>query len=225
MRVLVAEDDRDLCSVIIQHLNSLNIQAEHCFDAVAAREHIAIGGYDAVILDILMPGGSGLDVLRWMRIQHNTTPVLLLTALDAIEDRVSGLDAGADDYLTKPFALEELSARVRALARRSTAVKEDVLRIEDLSLDILQRRVTRSGREVFLSVREFTLLEYLMRNAGIVLTREQIERYVWNYGYEGNSNIVDVYIRNLRRKIDDPFDFKLIQTVRSVGYTIRRRDA
>ena len=225
MRVLVAEDDRDLCSVITQHLNAVNIQTEHCFDAVAAREHVAMGSYDAVILDILMPGGSGLDVLRWMRMQRNTTPVLLLTALDSVEDRVSGLDDGADDYLTKPFALEELSARVRALARRGAPTKENVLQIEDLTLDVLQRRVTRASREVFLSVREFTLLEYLMRNAGIVLTREQIERYVWNYGYEGNSNIVDVYIRNLRRKIDDPFDFKLIQTVRSVGYTIRRRDA
>ena len=225
MRVLVAEDDRDLCSVIARHLNSVNIRTEHCFDAVSARERIAMGGYDAVVLDIMMPGGSGLDVLRWMREERDTTPVLLLTALDSIEDRVNGLDGGADDYLTKPFALEELSARVRALTRRGAAGRENTYQIEDLTLDIGKRSVTRSGVEIALSIREFTLLEYLIRNAGIVLTREQIEHYVWNYGYEGNSNIVDVYIRNLRRKIDDPFDFKLIQTVRSVGYTIRGRES
>ena len=225
MRVLVTEDDRDLCSVITRHLNSSNIKTEHCHDAVTAHERIAMGGYDAVILDILMPGGSGLDVLRWMRAEHNSTPVLLLTALDSVEDRVSGLNDGADDYLVKPFALEELTARVRALARRSMSAKGNVLRVEDLELDVLRCRVTRAGQEINLSVREFTLLEYLMRNAGIVLTREQIECYVWSYGYEGNSNIVDVYIRNLRRKIDNPYDFKLIQTVRSVGYTIRGRDA
>ena len=225
MRVLVAEDDRDLCSVIVRHLDTANIKTEHCFDAVSAREHIAMGSYDAVVLDIMMPGGSGLDILRWMRAERNATPVLLLTALDSIEDRVNGLDGGADDYLTKPFALEELSARVRALARRNTVSKDNTYQIEDLVLDIRKRSVTRAGQEIALSIREFTLLEYLIRNAGIVLTREQIEHYVWNYGYEGNSNIVDVYIRNLRRKIDDPFDCKLIQTVRAVGYTIRGRDS
>ncbi len=221
MRVLLAEDDRDLSSVIERHLRSVGIDARRCFDADEARRLLAAGSWDAVVLDIMMPGGSGLDVLRDMRAGGDGTPVLLLTALDSIDDRVSGLDAGADDYLTKPFALEELSARVRALTRRTTVNKGNVYRIEDLELDIKQRAVRRGGREISLSVREFAMLEYLMRNAGIVLTREQIECAVWNYGYDGSSNIVDVYIRNLRRKIDDPFELKLIQTVRSVGYTIR----
>ena len=224
MRVLVAEDDRDLCSVIVRHLNSVNIETDHCFDAAEARSHIAQGSYDAIVLDIMMPGGSGLDILCWMRASHNGAPVLLLTALDAIDDRVTGLDAGADDYLTKPFALEELSARVRALTRRNAVNKDNICQVEDLILDLRQRSVVRAGEVIPLSIREFSMLEYLMRNAGIVLTREQIEHYVWNYGYEGNSNIVDVYIRNLRRKIDDPFEFKLIHTVRSVGYTIRGRE-
>lgn len=225
MRVLLAEDDRDLSSVIERHLRAAGIDVERCFDAVSASDGVARGNWDAVVLDIMMPGGSGLDVLREMRAGGDNTPVLMLTALDSIDDRVGGLDAGADDYLTKPFALEELSARVRALTRRTTVSKENVYRVEDLVLDIKQRSVTRGGQQIYLSVREFSMLEYLMRNAGIVLTREQIEHYIWNYGYEGNSNIVDVYIRNLRRKIDDPFDVKLIQTVRSVGYTIRERNA
>lgn len=225
MRILVIEDDLDLCNVIERHLRAQGIDVEHGHDANAARENLAKGSWDAVVLDIMLPGGSGLDILREMRAAGDGTPVLLLTALDSIDDRVDGLDAGADDYVVKPFALEELLARVRALTRRNTANKDNIYRIEDLELDIKQRSVSRGGRRLSLSVREFTMLEYLMRNAGIVLTREQIERYVWNYGYDGNSNIVDVYIRNLRRKIDDPCELKLIQTVRSVGYTIRGRDA
>lgn len=225
MRILVIEDDLDLCNVIERHLRAQGIDVEHGYDANAARENLAKGSWDAVVLDIMLPGGSGLDILREMRAAGDGTPVLLLTALDSIDDRVDGLDAGADDYVVKPFALEELLARVRALTRRNTANKDNIYRIEDLELDIKQRSVSRGGRRLSLSVREFTMLEYLMRNAGIVLTREQIERYVWNYGYDGNSNIVDVYIRNLRRKIDDPCELKLIQTVRSVGYTIRGRDA
>lgn len=225
MRVLLAEDDRDLCSVVARHMTTMGIEVEYCFDGTTAWERTVSGSWDAVVMDIMMPGMSGLDVLRAMRGAGDTTPVLLLTALDSIDDRVTGLDNGADDYLTKPFALEELSARVRALTRRGTSHRDNVYQIEDLVLDPQKRSVTRAGREIVLSIREFSMLEYLMRNAGIVLTREQIEQYIWNYGYEGNSNIVDVYIRNLRRKIDDPFNVKLIQTVRSVGYTIRVRES
>ena len=225
MRVLVAEDDRDLCNVIARHMTAMGMEVEHCSDGQTAWERTVGGSWDAVVLDIMMPGMSGLDVLRSMRGAGDATPVLLLTALDSIDDRVTGLDAGADDYLPKPFALEELSARVRALTRRGNVRREDIYQIEDLILDIRQRSVLRAGREIILSIREFSILEYLMRNAGIVLSREQIEQYIWNYGYEGNSNIVDVYIRNLRRKIDEPFELKLIQTVRSVGYTIRGREA
>ena len=221
MRVLIAEDDRDLANVIVRWLESESILADCCHDGCRALEMIAATAYDVVILDIMMPGKDGLEVVRKLRSDGNACPVLFLTARDAIEDRVRGLDAGGDDYLTKPFALEELSARIRALSRRGTEQHESLYQIEDLTLDVKRHAVFRAGEEIRLSMREFMILEYLMRNAGLVLSREQIERYVWNYEYVSSSNIVDVYIRNLRRKIDEGHDFKLIRTVRSVGYSIR----
>jgi len=150
--------------------------------------------------------------------------VILLTAKDSISDRIEGLDAGADDYMTKPFALDELSARVRALSRRLTENRDNIYQIADLTLDIKRRVVTRAGAEIELSLREFAILEYMVRNAGIVLSREQIEHYIWNYDYIGNSNIVEVYISGLRKKIDAGHSQKLIHTVRSVGYTIREQE-
>lgn len=221
MRIFVAEDDRDLNSVIVRRLQSDGNQVDACRDGRRALEAISAGAYDVAVLDIMMPGMDGLQLVRCLRREGNQTPVLFLTAKDAIEDRVAGLDAGGDDYLTKPFALEELSARVRALTRRRTEHRDNVYQIEDLTLDIKTRIVRRGEVEIPLSTREFTLLEYLMRNAGVVLSREQIEQYVWNYEYGGNSNIVDVYIRNLRKKIDADYEPKLIRTVRTIGYTIR----
>lgn len=221
MRMLIAEDDRDLNSVILRRLESEGIQMDGCFDGQSALALLFEVEYDVVILDIMMPKLDGLEVVRRMRAGGIASPVLFLTARDAVEDRVNGLDAGGDDYLTKPFALEELCARVRALSRRSTERKTNLYRVEDLVLDIKRHSAQRGGRELRLSSREYAILEYLMRNAGQVLSREQIERYIWNYDYVSNSNIVDVYIRNLRKKVDEGFDVKLIRTVRSLGYTLR----
>ncbi|MBQ8507880.1 MAG: response regulator transcription factor [Clostridia bacterium] len=223
MRILIAEDDRDLANVIVHWLESEGIVADCCHDGSKALEMIGALAYDVVILDIMMPGRDGLDVVRQLRSEGNSCPVIFLTARDSIEDRVQGLDAGGDDYLTKPFALEELSARIRALSRRGTEQHESLYQIEDLTLDVKRHFVVRAGEEIRLSMREFMILEYMMRNAGLVLSREQIERYVWNYEYVSSSNIVDVYIRNLRRKIDEGHELKLIRTVRSVGYCIRGR--
>lgn len=221
MRILIVEDDTDLANVIVHHLNSEGNPTECCTDATTAMNFMTQRVYDAVIMDIMLPGMNGLDIVRWMRQQHMTTPVCFLTALDSVEDRVNGLDAGGDYYLTKPFALEELSACLRALTRRTTETKQNIYQVGDLTLDIKKHTVTRAGQSIILSKREFSILEYMMRNAGIVLTREQIEGYIWNYDYSGDSNIVDVYISNLRRKIDAGFEQKLICTIHAVGYTIR----
>lgn len=223
MRILIAEDDLDLNSVIVRRLLSDGMQVEACFDGRSALAKIFNMEYDVVVLDIMMPELDGLSIVRRMRDEDRLTPVLLLTAKDSIEDRVRGLDAGADDYLTKPFALEELSARIRALSRRKGEHFGEVFRLEDLTLDVHRRIVTRSGVEIELSTREFAILEYMIRNAGLVLTREQIEHHIWDYEYVSASNIVDVYIRNLRKKIDNDYEPKLIQTVRSVGYTLRAK--
>ena len=221
MRILVAEDERDLNSVITRKLMSDGSQVDSCVNGIVALDKLTHGDYDVAVLDIMMPGMDGLELVRRLRADGNETPVLFLTALDSVEDQVTGLDAGGDDYLTKPFALEVLSARVRALTRRNSEQHSSVYQVEDLTLDIKRHTVMRGSMEIELSSREFSILEYLMRNAGMVLSREQIEQYIWNYEYGGSSNIVDVYIRNLRKKIDENFETKLIRTVRMVGYTIR----
>ena len=197
-----------------------------CADGLEAMDYIELTAYDAIILDIMLPGMSGLDILKRVRAAGNRTPVLLLTARDSIEDRVNGLDIGADDYLVKPFAFEELLARIRVMIRRST-VKEasgdvNVLEIADLKVDIKSHQVWRAGNLIELSSREYAVLEYMMRNQGVVLSRKNIEEHVWNYDYMGGSNMIDVYIRYLRKKLDDGFDTKLIHTVRGSGYVLRR---
>lgn len=221
MRILIVEDDRDMNSVVSRHLLSSGYDVDSCSDAETAKRLIKKQYYDVIVLDIMLPGESGLDVVRWMRREGINTSTLFLTALDAVEDRIAGLDAGADDYMTKPFSLEELSARVRALSRRLTENRDNLYHVADLTLDIQKRTVQRGGKDIDLSQREFSILEYMIRNAGIVLSREQIEHYIWNYDYIGNSNIVEVYISGLRKKIDTGFDQKLIHTIRSVGYTIK----
>ena len=192
-----------------------------CSDGAQALEHLDAMDYDLVILDIMMPQVDGLTVLRTLRARKNPVPVLLLTARDAVSDRVAGLDAGADDYLTKPFDFSELTARIRALLRRGSAEKSDLLQAGDLTMELSTHRVVRGGKEISLSTREFALLESLMRHKGAILSRTQLENQVWDYGFEGGSNIVDVYIRYLRKKIDDPFEKKLIHTIRGTGYTLR----
>ena len=221
MRILYAEDERDLNDIVSRRLASECYSIDRCFDGAEAWDYLQAADYDAAILDIMMPKLDGLTVLRKLRAAGKNTPVLLLTARDAVSDRVAGLDCGANDYLVKPFAMEELSARLRAMTRASFGVNDSALRIADLRLDTATRKVTRGETAISLSAREYALLEYLMMNAGIVLSREKIEDHVWNFDYEGGTNVVDVYIRYLRKKIDDGFEQKLIHTVRGMGYVLR----
>lgn len=221
MRVLVVEDEPALNGLLAKQLKAAHYSVDSCADGLDAEDYLRGAEYDAVVLDIMLPGQSGLALLRKMRAAGDKTPVLLLTARDSVEDRVAGLDAGADDYLVKPFAFEELAARLRVLLRRASGSVSDVFTVGDLTVDCAARTVRRAGQPVALSAREFDILEYLARNAGVVLSRDKIGRHVWNYDYEGGSNVVDVYIRYLRKKLDDGFPAKLIHTVRGAGYVLR----
>ena len=221
MRILPAEDEDDLREVTVKRLKTEGFGVDGCRDGQEALEYLDAADYNLVILDIMMPRLDGLSVLRKMRSGGNPVPVLLLTAKDAVSDRVQGLDAGADDYLTKPYAFEELMARIRALVRRNSTEKSDVLTVGDLSVELSTKRVMRGGKEILLSAKEFGLLETLIRHKGQVLSRAQLENQVWDFGFEGSSNIVDVYIRYLRRKVDDPFEKKLIHTIRGAGYVLK----
>jgi DNA-binding response OmpR family regulator len=221
MRVLVAEDERDLNNVIVKMLLLEGYVADACYDGAEALDYAMGRDYDAVILDIMMPKLSGLEVLRHLRAEHHPVPVLLLTARDAISDRVKGLDSGANDYLVKPFAFDELMARLRAMLRVSRGTQANFFKIADLTLDCDRHIAVRGGMELNLTGKEFSLLEYLMRNQDIVLSREKIENHVWDYDFDGGTNVVDVYIRYLRRKIDEGRAPKLIHTVRGSGYVLR----
>ena len=221
MRILVAEDERDLNEILCKKLRSEDYSVDGCFDGEEALDYLASVDYDAVILDIMMPKRSGLEVVEQLRRQGNQTPVLFLTARDSIDDRVTGLDAGADDYLVKPFAFDELLARLRVMTRKRGGERSNLFTIDDLTLDIRSKRVERGGAELKLSAKEYALLEYLIRNKGVVLSRIQIEENIWGFDYEGSSNIVDVYIRYLRRKIDKDHPVKLIHTIRGSGYVLK----
>lgn len=221
MRILIAEDQKDLNKILNKKLTAEGYSVDSCFDGEEALDFLAAGTYDGAILDINMPRLDGISVVEEMRKAGNYTPVLFLTARDSVSDRVSGLDAGANDYLVKPFSFEELMARVRALTRKTPQSNTPVYSISDLTLDTRSRSVTRGGLEIKLSAKEYSLLEYLLRNKGIVLSRENIENNLWNFDYEGGTNAVDVYIRYLRKKIDEPFDEKLIHTVRGAGYVLK----
>ena len=221
MRILVAEDERDLNEILCKKLRSEDYCVDGCFDGEEALDYLASVDYDAVILDIMMPKRSGLEVVEQLRRQGNQTPVLFLTARDSLDDRVTGLDAGADDYLVKPFAFDELLARLRVMTRKRGGERSNLFTIDDLTLDIRSKRVERGGAELKLSAKEYALLEYLIRNKGVVLSRIQIEENIWGFDYEGSSNIVDVYIRYLRRKIDKDHPVKLIHTIRGSGYVLK----
>ena len=221
MRILFAEDERDLLNVAVKRLKAEGFGVDGCSDGEEALDYIESTDYDLIILDIMMPKADGLIVLRKIRRAGNNVPVLLLTAKDAVSDRVEGLDAGADDYLTKPYAFSELLARIRALLRRQGGVKSDVLTAGDLVLELSTKKVMRGETEIELSSKEFALLEALMRNKGQVLSRSQLETRVWDYSFTGGSNVIDVYIRYLRKKIDDPFPKKLIHTVRGSGNVLK----
>ena len=221
MRALVAEDEKDLNKVISKRLSSAGYSVDSCYDGAEAQAFLELGVFDVAILDIMMPIQSGLEVVQNIRQKRITTPVLLLTAKDTVQDIVHGLDLGADDYLVKPFSFEELLARIRVMTRKSAGLRQSLLVVADLVLDIGNRTATRAGKELRLSAKEFEILEYLMRNQGVVLTRKQIEDHAWSFDYAGGTNVVDVYIRYLRKKIDEGHTVKLIQTVRGIGYTIR----
>lgn len=221
MRILIAEDERDLNQLIKKRLRDSGYSVDSCFDGKEVFDYLLCAEYDALILDIMMPKMDGISVLRELRGQGNAVPVLLLTARDSIEDRVTGLDAGADDYLIKPFAFEELLARLRVLLRKPVTEKSNVLSVADLSLHVDTRRVFRGGDELQLSSKEYALLHYMMQNAGIVLSRDKLEQHVWDYDFSGGSNVIDVYIRYLRKKVDEGYPQKLIHTVRGHGYVLK----
>ena len=208
MRLLIVEDENDLRNIVKKRLVKEHYSVDACGDGLEAMDYIDMTSYDGIILDIMLPGKDGYEILRELRQREDDTPVLLLTAKDSIEDRVKGLDLGADDYLIKPFAFEELLARIRVMMRRKPQFTSNQLKIADLILD-------RDTRKV---------LECLMRNKNIVMTRQQIEQNAWDFDFEGGSNVIDVYIRYLRKKIDAQYEQKLIHTVRGVGYVMRENE-
>jgi two-component system OmpR family response regulator len=221
MRILVVEDETKLAALLRRGLQEENYAVDI---AGTAEDAVWMGtetAYDAVILDVMLPDGNGFDVLRRMRAAKRWAPVIMLTAKDAVADRVTGLDSGADDYLTKPFSFDELLARIRALLRRGARERPAVISAGPIKLDPAARQVKVKGNAVELTSREFTLLEYLMRHRGAVLSRTRIREHVWDDSFEGDSNIVDVYIRYLRQKIDRAFGLELIETVRGAGYRIK----
>jgi DNA-binding response OmpR family regulator len=226
MRVLVVEDERKISAYVKRGLEEQGYAVDAVYTGREALDWAEVAPYDLIILDILLPEMDGLNICRELRRRGMRTPILMLTARDAVDDRVAGLDAGADDYLVKPFALKELLARLRALSRRpADAAKSSLLQIADLTLDTLTRRVKRGDRPIQLTAKEYAVLECLLREPERVLSRTQIAEHVWNYDVYNQSNVVDVYIRNLRRKIDDGFDLKLIHTVRGAGYRLSVENA
>lgn len=221
MRILVVEDSKDMNHLIVKTLKKAGYSVDSCFDGEEAKLYLLGAEYDAILLDIMMPKLDGYGLLTQMRAQGNDTPVLFLTAKDTISDRVKGLDLGADDYLVKPFDFEELLARIRVMTRKRTGNRSNVFQYLDLSVDIQKRIVTRGGKEISLIPKEFTILEHLIRNQGVVLSREQLENKIWNYEYSGSSNNIDVYMSRLRKKIDGEHEVKLIHTIRGVGWVLK----
>jgi DNA-binding response OmpR family regulator len=221
VRILLVEDNRRLSDSLRMTLKDDGYAVDVAYDGLEGEEVASMTSYDVIILDIMLPEKDGLAVCRALRNKRNKTPILMLTARDALEDRVGGLDSGADDYLVKPFEVDELRARIRALLRRkSDDSKSALLKLADLELDPATHTVQRGGSSIELTAKEFSLLEYLMRHPNHLVTREMVEEHLWSYDHTIGSNVIDVYIRRLRRKIDDPSPVKLIETVRGVGYRI-----
>lgn len=221
MRILVVEDEKDLNRILVKKLKIEGYSVDTCFDGGEALDYIRCTEYDGIIMDIMMPVENGYEVLKKMRTLGIKTPVLFLTAKDAIQDRVRGLDLGGDDYLVKPFHFDELMARIRVMVRRSHGKVTNRLQVANLTLDSDSHEVKRGEQVIELSAKEFAILEYMMQNEGIVLSRERLEEHIWDYDYQGASNMIDVYIRYLRIKMDNEFEPKLLHTVRGVGYVLK----
>lgn len=224
MKLLIAEDEKDLNDILKKKLALEGYHIDQCYDGETAFEYLEYGEYDAVILDIMMPKMNGLEVVKKIRSRGDLTPVLFLTAKDTVADRVVGLDVGGDDYLVKPFSFEELMARIRVITRRAAGHASNILTVGDLSVDCETHRVRRGEKEINVSAKEFSILQYMIRNQGIVLSREKIENNSWDFESMTGSNVVDVYIRYLRKKIDEGYETKFIHTVRGAGYVIKEEE-
>ncbi len=221
MRILVVEDEKHLNRIVTEALEDEGYSVDNCYNGADALDYTAGADYDVIILDVMMPKMDGFELVRRLRSAGNNTPVLFLTARDSVADRVAGLENGGDYYLVKPFDFQELMAVVRVMTRKYTGNRSNIYTIADLSLDATAKTVTRAGRKIELTAKEFALLEYMLRNKGVVLSREMIENNLWNYDYEGGTNVVDVYVGYLRKKMDTGFGKKLIHTVWGTGWVLK----
>lgn len=221
MRILVVEDERDLNRIITKHLKKNNYSVDSCFDGQEGLDFISYSEYDLIITDIMMPNVDGYEFIEKLRNNKNNTPVILLTAKDTLEDKIVGLDSGADDYIVKPFEFDELLARIRVLMRRNYGLATNIIQIEEVTLDLAKKQVAKSGEIIDLTGKEYEVLEYLMKNKGSILSRDQILNHVWDYEYEGASNIVDVIIKNIRKKLDRGEGNTIIYTKRGLGYFVK----
>ena len=221
MKILVVEDERDLNRIITKHLKKNNYSVDRCFDGQEALDFISYSEYDLIITDIMMPNVDGYEFIDKLRANKNNTPVIMLTAKDTLEDKIVGLDSGADDYIVKPFEFDKLLARIRVLMRRNYGLATNIIQIEEVTLDLAKKQVTKSGEIIDLTGKEYEVLEYLMKNKGSILSRDQILNHVWDYEYEGASNIVDVIIKNIRKKLDRGEGNTIIYTKRGLGYFVK----
>ena len=221
MKILVVEDERDLNRIITKHSKKNNYSVDSCFDGQEALDFISYSEYDLIITDIMMPNVDGYEFIDKLRANKNNTPVIMLTAKDTLEDKIVGLDSGADDYIVKPFEFDELLARIRVLMRRNYGLATNIIQIEEVTLDLAKKQVAKSGEIIDLTGKEYEVLEYLMKNKGSILSRDQILNHVWDYEYEGASNIVDVIIKNIRKKLDRGEGNTIIYTKRGLGYFVK----
>ena len=221
MKILVVEDEKDLNRVITKHLKKNNYSVDSCFDGEQALDYVLYGEYDLIITDIMMPKIDGYGFIKQLRNDKNSTPVIMLTAKDSLDDKILGLDSGADDYIVKPFEFDELLARIRVLMRRNYGFATNIIQVDDVVLDISKKLVTRSGKSISLTGKEYEVLEYLFKNKQGIISREQILNHVWDYDYEGASNIIDVIIKNIRKKLDVGSQKPIIHTKRGLGYFVK----
>ena len=221
MKILVVADEKDLNRVITKHLKKNNYSVDSCFDGEQALDYVLYGEYNLIITDIMMPKIDGYEFIKQLRVKGNSTPVIMLTAKDSLDDKILGLDSGADDYIVKPFEFDELLARIRVLMRRNYGFATNIIQVDDVVLDISKKQVTRSGESIVLTGKEYEVLEYLFKNKTGIISREQILNHVWDYDYEGASNIIDVIIKNIRKKLDVGSKKPIIHTKRGLGYFVK----